>query len=309
MNTWFEYILFRAVRAIARKLPFQVASRVGSSLGMAVFRWTSVRRKVTRENLLHAFPGLSEQEHETIAAGAYRNYGRAILEFLWCGGASEVELRSIMRLANGEVAREALARGKGLILLSGHYGSWELILPCMRLLLGWPLLVIVQRQRNEKIDALIDAQRRRFDTQSVPMGQSVREVLKVLHDKKVLILLGDQSGSKESVYVPFFGRPAATHRGTAAFALKSGAPLVMFFLVRQTDGTYLVNFEEVESSDLHGSGSDKVDELTRRHVAVLERHIRLHPDHWLWMHKRWKHTSQREAPADAMPGATQDTLA
>jgi KDO2-lipid IV(A) lauroyltransferase len=114
----------------------------------------------------------------------------------------------------------------------------------------------------------------------------------------MVLMLGDQSASRESLFIDFFGRPAATHRGPALFALKTGAPMVMGLLLRQSDGRYAAEFEEIPHDDLHGASERNVAELTRRHTAVLERYIRLYPDHWLWMHKRWKHTP---SPQQAEP--------
>ena len=107
----------------------------------------------------------------------------------------------------------------------------------------------------------------------------------------MVLMLGDQSGSKASLYVDFFGRPAATHQGPAAFSLKTGTPIVMVFLIRQKDGTSEAVFEEVDRTGLEAYTEENIIELTRRHTAILERYIRQHPDHWLWMHKRWKHTA------------------
>jgi KDO2-lipid IV(A) lauroyltransferase len=123
------------------------------------------------------------------------------------------------------------------------------------------------------------------------MGPSSRKVLAALAEHHVVLMLGDQSGPKEAVFVDFFGRPAATHRGVAAFSLKTGAPIVMGFLVRQKDGTYTMTLEEVDRTGLDSpNNEDNIIELTKRHTAILERWIRNYPDHWLWMHKRWKHT-------------------
>jgi KDO2-lipid IV(A) lauroyltransferase len=127
------------------------------------------------------------------------------------------------------------------------------------------------------------------------MGPSVREVLRALAEGKVIIILGDQSGPRESVFIPFFARPSATHRGAAAFALRAGAPIVMVLLMRRDDGMYDAVFERVDAHGLSGDREAQIVELTARHTAVLERNIRERPDHWLWMHKRWKHTPEYEA--------------
>jgi len=295
VKTWIEYLGFLVVRAIGAVLPFRLAGGVGSLLGWFVFRCTPIRKRVTMENLNFAFPELPARDRAQIAKGAYRNYGRAILEMLWEWSASATRIRSVIHLVNPEIAVDAFRRGNGAIILSAHFGSWEFLLATSYFALQEPMTVIVQRQRNRKIDALVDRNRSRFDAHTVDMGQAIREVLRTLKEKGVIFLLGDQSGSKESIFLPFFGRPAATHRGAAAFALRSRAALIMVFLVRRADGTYDAHFEEVGFADLKESNEQNIIELTRRHMAVLERHIRAHPDHWLWMHKRWKHTAYFES--------------
>ena len=286
----FEYLLYRMLRWLVRTMSFRTAGVVGEGLGSFAFTVIRYRRNVTLDNLAKAFPETPRGEILRIARGAYRNYGIALVEMMWTAGASEEELWRILRPVNKEIATEAFRRNKGLILLSGHYGSWELIVTSLRLHLGLPTHVIVQHQRNGRIDRLIDADRKRYDTVTIPMGPSVREVLKTLHDHEMVAMLGDQSGPKEAVFVDFFGRPSATHRGAAVFSLKTGAPIVMFFFIRQSDRTYTVEFEEVDRSGLTGYSEENVLELTRRHTAILEKYIRMRPDHWLWMHRRWKHT-------------------
>jgi KDO2-lipid IV(A) lauroyltransferase len=189
----------------------------------------------------------------------------------------------------------ALAGGKGVIFLSGHFGSWELIVPALRHAFDHPVTAIAQRQRNHRIDALLQVHRFRFGNSTIPMGVSARGVITALQEEKIVMVLGDQSGPKESVFIEFFGRPCATHRGAAAFSLRTGAPLVMGFLVRQRDGTYECSLEEVDRTGIEEYTEEHIVELTRRHTAILEKTISLHPDHWLWMHKRWKHTQFYES--------------
>jgi KDO2-lipid IV(A) lauroyltransferase len=297
LKSLIEYMLFLPVNALARALSYRGAGKLGSALGGVVWRCAGYRRGVCLENLTRAFPGKPPSEIDAIACGAYRGYGRALMEMLWSGGADEEELRSTMTLENPQVPLGALERGKGLILLSGHFGAWEFIVTAMSLRLGRPVVAIAQPQRNRWIDAVITANRNRFGSGTVTMHRSVREVMALLRAGKIVGMLGDQSGPKESLFIEFFGRPAATHRGAAAFSLKYDAPLVMFFFIRQADGTYRAVYEEVDRGGLTGSSEENIVELTRRHTAILERYIRKYPDHWLWMHKRWKHTEFYESRA------------
>lgn len=290
MIEYIEYLLFRLAAAIAGSIPFRTAGRIGAVLGGMVFDVTGVRKRVTLENLRYAFPELNEEERRAIARGAYQNYGIALMEFLWAGKKSLDEIVQVLHLPDNEILSDLRSRECGVLFLSGHFGSWEFMIPGASCLFERPLAAVVQRQRNKRVDAIIDGNRSRFRNTTIPMGVSSRNVLKALAEKKAIIILGDQSGPREAVFIDFFGRPAATHRGTAAFSLKTGCPIIMCFIVRQHDGTHALMIEEVDRSGLQGSHEDKVVELTRRHVAVLEKWIRRHPDHWLWMHKRWKHT-------------------
>lgn len=300
-----EYLAFRALAALVSRLPYAWVGRAGSLLGLAVLYLTGYRRRVTMDNLRHAFPEASEASLRSVARGAYRNYGRAILEMLWGGAQSAESLREKVHPVNMEVLREALAGGHGAILMSAHFGSWEFLLTGLKLHIPEPFVAIAQRQANARIDAMIDARRRRFDVTTVPMGPSVREVLRALAEQKVVIILGDQSGPRESVFIPFFGRPSATHRGAAAFALRAPAPIVMVLLHRRTDGTYDAVFERIPTDGLTGDREAQIVALTTRHAAALERAIRARPDHWLWMHKRWKHTPEFETRVHAEEAAAE----
>jgi KDO2-lipid IV(A) lauroyltransferase len=305
MKERIEYFLFFLLHQIARLASFRLTTRVGSVLGSAVFSLTTLRQKVTFDNLRHAFPEKSEEERRAIAAGAYRTYGIAVTQMLWAGNASPGELKSKVHFSTLDPFEKALCAGKGLILMSAHFGAWELLITSVRLNLGRRLIVIAQTQRNKKINALLDRLRSRFDNQIVPMSRSVRQVVKALQEKEVVAMLGDQSGPKEAVFVDFFGRPAATHRGPAVFSLRNGTPILMFFLVRRPDGTYDAIFEEVDRTGLDRYTEENVLELTRRHTAVLERFVRRFPDHWLWMHKRWKHTEFFETHQQVHKGSAE----
>jgi len=306
MSTTIEYLLFRLIGHLARVMPYGAARHIGHALGLGVLYLTGYRKRITLDNLTRAFPDASPAWVHNVMRGAYKNYGSAIVEMFWAGGRPAENLKAKVRLRNPEVLHDALQRNAGMILMSAHFGSWEFMLNGLRLHIPARFAAIVQRQRNERIDAFIDAQRRRFDVETIAMGPSVREVLRALREKKVVVILGDQSGPRESVFIPFFGRPSATHRGAAAFALSTGAPIVMVLLVRQSDGNHEAVFEEVSAHGLSGSREEQVTQLTARHAAVLEKHIRLHPDHWLWMQKRWKHKpAEEEVHAEAATHAAQ----
>ena len=294
MGDLLEYALFMALRGIARRLSFRGADRLGTLLGRSVLVLTRYRRGVTMDNLRRAFPDRPEAELRRIALGAYENYGRSMVLMFWSSAQTPETIASLTRFDDEALVRSCLAERKGFIYLSGHVGAWEILAQSFAITFA-PLTIVVQSQRNKRVDAVLNADRCRFGSTTVVMSAAAREVLSILRQGKAAGMLGDQSGPIQAAWVEFFGRPCPTHRGPALFTLKTGCALVMFFPIRQADGTYRVKSERVNLDGISGSGPSAVDELTRRHTAILERYIRMCPDHWLWMHRRWKHEALHTA--------------
>lgn len=301
MHHRLEYLALLSFRLLILALPLRLAQRLGALLGAAFSRILPVRRRVALENLRFAFPEMKEQERERIAAGAFRNYGITMVELLWFPRLTPERIAMLIQPIHLERLSDAAARGHGVILLSGHLGNWELGALGMGFLSRIPFTIIVQTQNNRLVDRLINRHRCMFGNKVVPMGPSVREIIRTLQQGGVVGIAPDQSGPEEGVFVEFFGRSVATHQGPAAFALRVGAPLILGITERQVDGTYTVKLEEVSMSDLTEATEENIKELTQRHTSLLELHIRRRPDHWLWMHRRWKHLAPE--PQSGLRGA------
>ena len=290
MRNWLEFAAFSVLRSCILLLPLTVAQRVGRLLGTIAYDVIGSRRRVAIDNLRHAFPAASLGELTAIAKGAFRNYGITMMEFLWFPRLTDDRIARLVRVQNPELLKDGFARGKGMVMLSGHFGNWELIAFAVAYLCKIPFTIIVQTQSNPLVDKVINTHRCLRGNKVIPMGMSVREIIKTLNSGGVVAIAPDQSGPIEGAFVDFFGRSVATHQGPAVFALRSGAPLQMGFIIRRNDGSYDVQLEEIPTADLTGHSEEAVRTLTQRHTALLERYIRTYPDHWLWMHRRWKHT-------------------
>jgi Kdo2-lipid IVA lauroyltransferase/acyltransferase len=290
MSEFLEYLGYSFLRAIGRALPYVWADAVGMAVGRFLFSAFGVRRRVSMENLRHAFPEKPETELRRIARDALGNYGRTMMLFFWSSARDASAINAHLHLVNGHHATDAAALGRGLIILSGHFGAWELFPNAFATQLNLPMTIIVHTQRNARVDAVVVRDRNRFGNRIVTMEQAPREVLAVLRSGGSLGLLGDQSGPKESLFVEFFGRPCATYRGPAVFSLRQRSPIVMPMMLRRPDRGYDVVIEPIDMSDLSGPTEENIRILTERHTALLERYVRAHPDQWLWAHKRWKHT-------------------
>jgi len=293
MQYWIEYIFFQLFRGIIRILPLKSAQRLGAYLGSMAYHCMPRRREIALENLRYAFPEKQIEEHTAIAKGSFRNYGISLVELLWFPNLDDAAIRMLVKPRNLDLLQQLYAEGKGLIVLSGHFGNWELVALGMAYLSKIPFTIIVQNQNNRLVNNVINKHRCLFGNRVVPMGISVREIIRTLGNNGIVAIAPDQSGDKEGgLYLEFFGRKTSTHQGPAAFALRTGAPILIGFMIRQHDGTYEVVLEQIETNNYNGYSEDAVLDLTRRHLSVLEKYIRNQPDHWMWMHRRWKHTKQ-----------------
>lgn len=284
-----EFVAFQTVVFLVRLLPITGARWLGRKIGRLLFHPVGYRKEVTLSNLRRAFPEKPVAEIETIARGAYENIGISLLEFAWFPRMSLEQLRDMVHFDKPEVLQAAYDKGKGLIILSAHFGNWEVMGQSFVATFGFSVSGIAKTQSNPLVNRTINRWRSRIGNRAIPMETSLREILKALRNGEAVGLVADQAAPKENIAIEFFGTMVPTHQGPSAFCLKMGAPLVSVFSVRRPDGSYDAIVQEVPSEDLKGDSEENVIELTRRHVKITEDIIRKYPDHWLWQHKRWKH--------------------
>lgn len=289
MKTALEYTIFAGIAHVLQVLPLGGVRRAARLAAWFFWHVLPIRRSLTLMQLRAAFPDASDEAIREIARASYVNLVTTIFELMWTPRLNEETIGRVVHLKNPEVIVQAAKRGRGVILMSGHFGNWEWLSIGVARLLSMPFTVIVHSIHNPRVDDLVEGWRGRFGNRTVPMGVSVREIIHTLRNRGAVAMLADQSGPSGSIYVRFFGRPAATYEGPATFALRIGAPVVMGYSIRREDGDYDVVVEEIPTHDLTGFDEHGVRELTRRHVRALERMVRQHPPLWLWQHKRWKH--------------------
>lgn len=287
-----EYALFQIAGFVLRLFPLRKVQNLGAAVGTFVGVTLGYRRSVTLDNLRNAFPEWDEAKLEAVLRGSFRSVGIALFEFMYVPRMSSDDVNRVCRVLNPELVENVYARGKGAIMLTAHFGNWEMLALAFHTSTNIPIQVIAKTQANKKVDKAVNSFRTRFGNGVVSMD-SIREMLRILRENKALGIVADQTAAKESIAVPFFGREVPTYEGPAVLSLKTDTPIVAGFAVRTEDGTYETRFEEIPSSDLTEFSQQNVAELTRRHVAVTESTIRLHPEQWMWMHKRWKHVPSR----------------
>jgi len=286
----FEYAVLKAVILLINLLPTELAMKFGdliAFLGFSVFR---IRRNVTLDNLRKSFGDkYSEREYADIGYRAYRNFARSMIEFGMFPRLKKRGLAGLVTVEGENVFKEALEAGRGAVLITGHFGSWELMGACLAGR-GWPIDYLVGEQHNRLVNDLMNRHRKMFGIGLIEMGVAAKGVFKAVRGGRMVAMLSDQDAGGDGTIVEFLGRPASTPKGPAAFALKTGAPQICGFIVRE-GSRHRVILEKDIGFRPSGNKDDDIRGLTQAYTNILERYIRDYPDHWFWPHRRWKSTT------------------
>lgn len=260
---------------------------LGNGLGWFVFKILRVRRQVVMDNLAKAFPEKTEQELLETANRTYQNFAKMIFDYMRYPVMAKADVLNMCEMENPEHFDWILENGKGGVLISGHFGSWELmgayIAQC-----GYPISFLVGKQKNSRVNNVMNENRAMMGIGIIQMGMAVRGVIKALRNNEMIALLSDQDARKDGVFVDFMGRKASTPQGPAVFAIKTGAPILFACSVRQPNGRHRIISTVFRFEHLKDLTLNNIQEVTQAYTSALEKMIRKYPDHWFWMHKRWK---------------------
>ena len=262
------------------------AVRLGRAVGIFSYYLVPLRKRTALNNLRIAFPEKSWRQRRRICRRTFANFGQTFFEFLRSPVRSPEELNQRVIFHGRALLYQAQQSQRGTLLLTGHFGNWEIMAAAI-CNLGFPITVIGKRQRNRLADELINSYRRGVGIETVPLGMGLRQFLRALKQNKFVAILADQDAHREGVFVDFFNRPSATAPGVALLSLKTGAQIIFGTCVIGKKGRYTVYLEPIPSDGL-SDDEQGIRELTQRHARRLEQQIRRWPDHWFWMHKRWK---------------------
>jgi len=277
-----------AMTALAAWLPRNVLLAAGSAFGMLAYALDARHRRVTLDNLRLAYRDeLPERELRRIARGCWRHFARIGIDTLNFPRFSTDSIGSVVHYEGLTHIREAYRRGKGVLLFSGHYGHWELI-ALMQGHLGLPLVLVTRPLDNPVLETRLERLRGVSGNVILHRRGAVREMLKALRRGLGVAIVIDQDARRRGIFVPFFGRPSSTTPTLASLALKTGAAVVPVFSVPRPDGSYRVTYEPEVAIEDTGDPEADVHRITAHCTSIIERWVRLHPEIWLWMHRRWK---------------------
>jgi KDO2-lipid IV(A) lauroyltransferase len=278
-------------------LPYSASVRVGGVIGAFAFDVVRIRRRVTLDNLERALGDeLSLEERIRTGRRSYINFAKSMIELASFRRLGRERLVELVRFHDFERIESALSEGKGLLVVTGHFGSWELF-GASAAARGLPVDFIVGEQTNTLVDEYINGLRRSAGLGIIYKGIAVRGVFESLKKNRVIAILSDQDARRSGIFVDFFGIQSSTYPGVAHIAWKTGCPIIYGSIVRRSDGTHDASFGRAMHADTEKGREEEAERLIAEITKMLEDSIRRNPDHYFWAHRRWK----TAPPAEAIP--------
>ncbi len=283
------YLAVRITVCVVQALSFDAACGFARILAWLAYHVDRRHRRVAQDNLEKAFPGrYSAAEIDRMVRHVYGHFGRVVVELTHLprrlhvtNWKRYVELRDSPRLV------EALLSDRPLLFVTGHFGNWEVAGYALGLL-GFTTHAIARPLDNPYLDDFFRAFRERTGQRILAKQGDFERIERVLAGGGVLATLADQDAGRRGLFVDFFGRPASTHKAVALMAMEHHVPMLVAGTPR-LGGKYVVCPAELIDPADYAKTPDAVRVITQRFTSDLERLVRLAPEQYFWLHRRWKH--------------------
>jgi KDO2-lipid IV(A) lauroyltransferase len=299
-NNTLDYLLYLAVRVVAALLhcfPVDANLRSARLIGRIMYRFDRRHRERALGNLRRSFPDMPESQREIVA--------RRCMEHLIMFGVEVLFTTSLVRLETwrryvhlGELNRTIelmLNEHRGLIMLTGHYGNWE-ILGYTLAVLGFPTTSIARTQDNPYLNDFILGVREKMGQRIIDKEGASDIAMNVLTHHGALGFIADQNAGRKGIFVDFFGRKASTYKSIGLLAMQFEVPVAIGYARRIGDRfQYEVGVDEVIYPEDWRDQPDPLKYITQRYTRAIENFVRAEPSQYLWMHRRWKTRPKGEA--------------
>lgn len=287
------FLILKAMIMLFWFMPLSWVLFIGRRLGDVVYLLNHKRRMIAYSNLKSAFPEKDFRQLRRINRRHFENLGMNVMELIKIPSIEKKYFDRYIELRNVKRIRDVIDHNNGVILLTAHFGNWELA-PLVAKINGLTVLVFAREQKYVRLNSFLNKYREASGCKVITKGFSVRDIIKTLNSKGIVGMLSDQDAGSTGVFVDFLNRPASIAKGVVVFAQKTKAKIMPNFIWRDKKFTrHIIQVHEpVELTDTGNEEKDlKVD--LQRMADLLADYVRKFPDQWLWSHKRWKSTPHR----------------
>jgi KDO2-lipid IV(A) lauroyltransferase len=276
------YFFYRIGYFFATFLPLKAAYGLAVALSYAKYYLSPRDRQAVIGNLLKILPSEKHHQVNSYAKQVFVNFGKYLIEFFRIKYLKKDDIGNKILITGREHIDDALKSGRGVIIVTAHLDNWELGGVSMALL-GYPFVAVALPHRHPKVNALFNRQRERIGEVVVPsLGAALRKIFHALHHNQIVAILGDRAFSTSGKLMDFLGSKKMIPRGPAALAVKTGAVIIMGFVIRDGMDRHTITFSEPLPEGL------SEDEYIEAYTRAIEAQIRKYPTQWLMFREFWK---------------------
>ena len=289
----FNYYIYRFGQILALGLPLRAVYSLASFLAQIYYFSAFRDRRFVKTNLRVIFPNKSNKQLCKITRRVFRNFAKYLVDFFRFEKLDRQYIDKNIKLENLHYFDQALATGKGVVVLTAHLGNWELG-GVVIAQLGYPFWAVALPHKNKKVNDFFDTQRNRKGVKVIAMGKAVRGCIREIRNNHLVALVGDRDFSEKGTIVDFFGLPTHFPQGPAALSLMTGASIVPGFMLRNPDDSFTLRIEKpVEFTPSGDKDKDLVD-LIDVYKNIIQDYIRKYPEQWYVFRRFWVESSPLE---------------
>jgi KDO2-lipid IV(A) lauroyltransferase len=281
------YLAVRTLSLIVVSVSRSAAMGIGSFAGFVIYAVVPKQSRKALENLKIAYNGsMSDGELRRMTRTVFIHLGRNLAEVLRLPRVNSDNVRSLVSVRGQEKMDDALARGRGVIAITGHLGCWEL-LPAYFSLVGYPVSVVGRRVYDSRVDSIVRSLRANKGVVLVS-DRDTKEALAALHSGRALGVLIDEKAGESGIPVDFFGGRSRVTRGPAVLSMRAGAPIVPVGIHRGSHGRHIIEIGDPINLEKTADIKSRIPEYARTCSKAVEKLIRKHPTEWVWMHDKFE---------------------
>ena len=283
------YLLYKIGLFLLRFANKKIAYGIVFFFAKMKYRVSKKDREIVKENLRVVKPDVSEKDISSLAESVFKNFGRYLVDFFSLGKNGKDFLKKNLRFEGLENIDEALKSGKGCIILTGHFGNWELAGYAVASM-GYKLNAVALAHTDARINNLFIEQRKRAGIQVIPIGSAKKFCLASLERNELIAILGDRPYRDHGIKADFFGKTALVPRGAALFSIKKGTSIITAFTYREDEkkDIYKLVFEKLVYVKHKDSTGELLKNITQNFIKRFESYIQKYPSQWYMFNKVWE---------------------